>query len=148
MKIKFNWGTGIFIVIVLFVSIFIGFIIYSFSHDINLVSEDYFPEEIAYESTLQKIKNTGELKEKITHQITDDKIVVKFPDGFLSKDITGNIHFFYITNYKHDKKYKIHLNNKNKQSFDLKKLKKGRYTIKIDWLYKEKGFYQEIKTTL
>jgi hypothetical protein len=148
MKIKFNWGTGIFIVIVVFLAFFASFIIYSFSHKINLVSEEYFPEEIAYESTLQKIRNSNGLKEKITYKITDEHIILKFPDGFLSNEIKGTVHFFYITDYNHDKKITINLNNEREQYFDLKEIIKGRYTIKIDWSYKETGYYQEIKTSL
>ena len=112
MKIKFNWGTGIFLVIVAFVAFFVSFIIYSFSHEINLVSEDYFPEEIAYEKTIQKIKNTQNLKQSVSLNIQDELLDVIFPENFDFDKIEGNIHFFYITDYKQDKKYIIDLNNK------------------------------------
>lgn len=148
MKLNFNWGTGIFIVIIAFVSFFTGFIIYSFSHDVNLVSKDYFPDEIAYESTIEKIKNSNKLSEKIDLVKINDKIELIFPQGFLYTKISGSIHFFYITSYKEDKKFEIKLNNTGKQVFEVKDFKKGRFTIKIDWLYNKSAYYQEIKTTL
>ena len=145
MKLKFSWGTGILITIIVFVTFFVSFIFFSLTHDVNLVTKDYFPEEIAYESTLQKIKNTQKLTEKISFKREENTLEIIFPKDLEYEKITGKIHFFYITSYRKDKKYKIKLDHSGKQVFDINDFQKGRYTIKFDWLYKEKEYYQEIK---
>ena len=145
MRIKFNWGTGIFITIIVFVTFFVGFIFFSLTHDVNLVTKDYFPEEIAYESTLQKIKNTQKLTQKISYNKTKKTIEIIFPEAYDYKKVIGQIHFYYISSYRNDKRFRIQPNQFGKQIFALSEFKKGRYSIKIEWSYNEKVYYQEIK---
>ena len=91
MKIKFTWGTGIFITIIIFVSFFTSFIIFSLTQDINLVSKDYFPEEIAYGQKLDKIKNADALKDKITIEQKEDQLVIFYPKNYENENIKGII---------------------------------------------------------
>ncbi len=148
MKIKITWGTGLLITIIVFVSFFLSFLFFSLTQDVNLVSKDYYPDEIAYETKLQKIKNTNLLKEKITLEKKDDKIIIYFPKMKGNSIITGHINFYYIKNYRYDAKFKIETNSNLRQIFFVEKLKKGRYNIMIDWSFNNQNYFQEFKITL
>lgn len=54
MKIKFNWGTGIVIAMVLFMTFILTFVYKSltpqYTHD--LVSEDYYKDELLYQKEI------------------------------------------------------------------------------------------------
>lgn len=144
MKIKFNWGTGLFITIILFISFFVSFIIFSFSKERNLVTKDYFPDEIAYDLKLEKIKNTNALEQKINTNLTGKNLEIVFPDYFKkSEKINGTITLYYIKSYKQDKKYKINTDKSNKQFINCEKMPAGRYKINIDWEYDGKKYYQQ-----
>ena len=147
MKIKFTWGTGIFITIIIFVSFFTSFIIFSLTQDVNLVSKDYFPEEIAYESKLQKIKNANELKDKIKIEQEENQLTIFYPETFENKDLSGIIKFYFVTSYRYDKEFKVNMIN-NKQIINFHKYKKGRYYLQIDWIVDETEYFQEFKITL
>ncbi len=144
MKIKFTWGTGIFITIIIFVSFFISFIIFSFTKGVNLVTKDYFPDEIAYDIKIEKIKNSNTLKSKIQFAVNNKILKIVFPEEINSpKKVNGTVLLYFIKSYKKDKIFNINLNNKREQYFDLSKFPQGRYTVKIDWNYQNKDFYQE-----
>lgn len=146
MKIKFTWGTGLLITIIVFVTFFISFIVFSLTQDINLVSKDYFPDEIAYETKLQKIKNANNLKENISIEKKDDKIIFKYPKN-LKTQISGTILFYYVTDRNFDVDFKIEPNLDNQQLIYIEKLKKGRYYIQIDWSSNKSDYFQEFKIT-
>jgi len=142
MKIKISWGTGLLITIITFVTFLVSFALFSLTQTVNLVSKDYFPEEIAYSTKLEKLKNTDKLKEKITIEQIDNQITINFPKEFENKEIKGKIKFYYITNFKFDVNMKVNLNN-NKQIINIKQYKKGRYFIQIDWKVEGKTYFQE-----
>lgn len=147
MKIKFTWGTGIFITIIIFVSFFTSFIIFSLTQDINLVSKDYFPEEIAYGQKLDKIKNADALKDKITVEQKENKLIIIYPQNFKNKNISGKIKFYYVTDSKFDIDIDINITD-HKQIINLLKYKKGRYYLQIDWKNIETEYFQEFKITI
>lgn len=144
MKFKFTWGTGILLTIILFVSFFISFVIFSFTKDVNLVTEDYFPDEIAYDLKINKIKNTNALKEKVTFHTKNNILKVTFP-SFIShrKKIKGTILLYYIKSYKNDKIFNIKLDKEKSHFIDINTFPKGRYSVKVDWSYNNKNYFQE-----
>ncbi len=144
MKFKFTWGTGIFLTIIIFVSFFVSFIIFSFTKDVNLVTKDYFPDEIAYDIKIQKIQNTNSLKEKLIFSLNNRVLKIKFPSLIKNnKNISGTILFYYIKSARKDIIYPLNINDKKEQFIDLTRLEKGRYTIQVDWTYNNKSYFQE-----
>jgi len=144
MKFKFTWGTGILLTIIIFVSFFISFMIFSFTKDVNLVTKDYFPDEIAYGIKIQKIQNTNALKEKLSFNLNNNVLKIKFP-SFIDKQkrISGTILFYYIKSARKDIIYPVNINKENSQFIDMKGFEIGRYTVKADWTYKDKSYFQE-----
>lgn len=147
MKIKFTWGTGLLITIITGVTFFVSFILFSLTQDINLVSEDYFPKEIAYEAKIKRINNADKLSEKISVKTENNKIIISYPKDKLN-DISGEILLYYVTSYRHDKTISIKPNTEAKQIINSSNLQKGRYYVKIEWLANNIKYFQEFKITL
>lgn len=145
MKIKFNWGTGIFIVITLFLSFFIGVIIFSFNQKINFVSKDYYPKEIEYQKQIEKIKNYNALNQSVNCVLSQNKIKICFPEFFRNKEVKGEIHFFYIKDYEQDTKYYIKFDSDICQTINVENFPKGRYYVKIDWTIDSVSYFKEFK---
>ena len=70
MKIKINWGTGIVIAMLLFMTFILQFVYRSFdsknSHD--LVSKDYYKDELYYQQEIDKMNNANKLEQNITFE--------------------------------------------------------------------------------
>jgi hypothetical protein len=131
---KINWGSGITIVIVLFLVITIAqvLIIHNFV-DYDLVEEEYYAAEIKYQSQIEKIKRARDLSEPLKVKLSEDIIEFEFPTIFKSNKVVGSIYFYKPSDDLLDKSLRIQLNENNKASFPTKDLASGLWKVKIDW---------------
>jgi hypothetical protein len=140
---KFNWGTGILITIVIFFLAIVGIFIYSSNLDINLVEENYYEKEIAYQEKIDRIKNTEALEGKILIQLEDKVLRIDFPDFFNGKKSEGHILFYRPSDPAKDFVVSLQLNDSSFQAVDASRLDPGRYMVKIDWTTDGVSYYIE-----
>lgn len=143
MIMKFNWGTGILLTIILFILAVVGFYIYSSNLDINLVEENYYEKELAYQQKIDRIKNTGQLPEPVIVKLEKKQLILDFPQIFNGKEIDGNILFYRPSDPNKDFTVALQLNDSVSQAIDASRLDPGRYVIKIDWIVDGKAYYYE-----
>lgn len=134
---KINWGTGIVIGMVIFIS-FILFLVVNmltddrFNHD--LVTEEYYQRELHYQEEIDAETNAFSLEENIKDYRVKDGWVVEFPENLELSKISGDLNFYRPSNKKLDfsipldlKKRKIHISEDQ--------LVGGRWNINIYWKY-------------
>jgi hypothetical protein len=133
MKMKFNWGTGIFLVIVLFFLAVIAFFIYISNLDINLVEDNYYEKELAYQQRIDKLSNTSSLPGKIEVSQEPGVVIIQFPrlDSILTSE--GTILFYRPSDPKKDFTVPIQLNDSCRQVLNISRIDKGKWVIKLDW---------------
>lgn len=136
-----NWGKGIFIFYSLFVIAILWVVVFSFSVDVNLVSNDYYQQEIAYESQIERIKNTDTLAEKPTIVLKSNFVELTFPANLKPK---GTILFFRPSDSSQDRRIAIALGANGKQQVDFSTQEGGKWIAKLTWSQDEKEYYQEI----
>jgi hypothetical protein len=139
---KFNWGTGIVLAFIGFISFIMYFIITMnvderFEHE--LVTEDYYAEELAYQNDIDKLNNANTLKENVSYVITEEGLTINFPEALDYKNITGKVFLYRPSNKQLDFETAISLSNSNLLIPD-KRLVDGRWNIKIDWQYKGNSY--------
>lgn len=146
---KINWGTGIVIAIVCFIS-FILYLVISmitqpeFNHD--LVVEDYYGQELQFQADLDHEENAKTLKTNVKWEKTDTGIVIQFPNDLDYKLIKGNMFLYRPSNKQLDFEIPISLSNHNLLIPD-KRLLDGRWNIKIDWQYNQKAYLYKTEIT-
>lgn len=137
MKIKINWGWGVVIALAAFM-IFIGSIVFQLifdkKYDHQLVSENYYKDELLYQLEVDKIERAKQLSENLRVQNKDGKLSIIFPQNMNFSAIQGTIYFQYTMDEKFDFNQKIELLNPVFE-VDSTKLKKGTWHIKVDWNY-------------
>ena len=135
---KFNWGTGIVLAFIGFISFIMYFVISMSTNksiESDLVTEDYYGQELEFENDLNKQKNAQHLKEDITWKHAQDGLVFTFPKDMDPSDITGKV-FLYRPSNKHlDFESSISLSEHHLLIPD-NRLLDGRWNIKIDWEYR------------
>ncbi|PJB00045.1 MAG: hypothetical protein CO128_01655 [Ignavibacteriales bacterium CG_4_9_14_3_um_filter_30_11] len=139
-KVRYNWGWGILISIIVFLLIMAGLIIFSMNKDVDLVSKDYYKNEIEFQSQIDK-ENKSKLLNKIV-EIHFDKnnLVIVFPD---STNISGVLNFYRPSDSNLDFKIPIKLTDSNKLFVALNKFVKGFWKVKINWEEDDFNFYSE-----
>ena len=116
---------------------------YSMTLDVNLVAEDYYQQELAYEEQIIRMKNTEGLAEKPTFGFSANKkfIVLTFPENHLPEE--GKITLFRPSDFTQDRKFKLNLDDENQQGFVSESLMPGLWKAKLLWAKDGKSYYQE-----
>ncbi|MEN8191824.1 MAG: FixH family protein [Bacteroidota bacterium] len=141
---KFNWGTGITIVIILFLIISIGqVLVIHYLVDYDLVVEEYYEEEIKYQDQIDKLERTKNLPEQLQIKLVNKVIEFTFPSIFESESITGAINFYKPSDDLLDKVQTIKLNKENKTFTDTKQLTTGLWRVKVEWNVDTIKYYNE-----
>lgn len=143
MKIKFNWGTGIVLAFLIMISGIIYLVSIAVQQDFDLVDKDYYQKSVNYQQHIAKIRNTEALPEKIRFEQTSDTLKMTFPNLGNVQEYSGEIHFYSPVAEKRDTTLAVKPNAGFVQSIDLKKLKPGRFMVKIDWSANQVDYYQE-----
>lgn len=142
MKIKWNWGTGIFLALIAMMT-FVGFLVSkTFDYKINKVSDDYYERGLNHTEQMERVENTKAFAQGF-EVIYSDNCVVKFPAYFIGKDIEGEIVFFRPSDYEQDKKFKVGLDKNGEQAFELDHFLKGRYIVKVTFAHESVPYYLE-----
>jgi hypothetical protein len=140
---KFNWGTGIVLALVIMVSGMIYLVSIAVRQDYDLVDKDYYQKSITYQQHIEKVRKNEALSEKIKFELSEKSLKLTFPNLAGFKDYTGEIHFYSPVEERRDLTVKINLDDLHSQQIDLKSIEKGRYQVKIDWNASGTEYYQE-----
>lgn len=144
---KFNWGYGITIFLIIFVLFTLGLLYKANQQNIDLVTTNYYEEELAF----QELKDKKALAEKhfkkqITFSIENDTLFLKFPDEVTEK-ISGEITFFKPSDAKLDLKFEFE-NDTNLLHYPLNLFSNGMYKVRIDWQHNNNEYYNELTIKL
>lgn len=139
MKINWNWGTKLFIAIVMFMSLIIGFVIFSFNNDVSLVEKDYYPKGQEYQQRLNEIKNASFKRDFFKIEQLAEDVTLNCPD--LHAD-TASIYFFRPSDTKLDRIFDISSGD-TIFVFGKAGFKRGKYLLKVYWNSDNVGYYFE-----
>lgn len=148
-KMKWNWGTGI----VLAMLGFIGFILYfvitmstnkKYSHD--LVTEDYYAKEMAYQKEIDAETNTHNLIKKIVSKRVSNGWQLRFPKEFDTDQIKGTIVLYRPSNQQLDFELPLVFTDHVFRIPD-NSLIQGRWNIIMEWVYQDQSFMYKEKIT-
>lgn len=148
MKIKWNWGTGIVIAMVLFMAFILQFVyrasmVAKYEH--SLVSEDYYKDEIHYQEEIDKVNKGTALKENISVIQNENGLLIRFPKEFEASSLSGTVYFQRLSNEKLDFSKDIKDNLSDHTIFiSDEQLVDGKWELKIDWKVKDESYmYKE-----
>ncbi len=139
---KFNWATGIVLAFIGFISFIMYFIVTMHTdakYDHDLVTEDYYKQELEFQNDIDKEKNSKDLTSNITWKKTNDGILIVFPEALKAEKISGKVFLYRPSNKQFDFDTAISLSNHNLLIPD-KRLLDGRWNIKVDWEYNGKSY--------
>ncbi|NNC44801.1 MAG: FixH family protein [Winogradskyella sp.] len=139
---KVNWGTSIVIAIIAFIGFILFFVIKmstNSKYDHDLVTEDYYHQELLYQTDIDKETNAKNLKEDVRITQLSDGIKITFPKDLDIALIKGKVFLYRPSNKQLDFEIPISLSNHNLLIPD-NRLLDGRWNIRIDWSYKENNY--------
>lgn len=144
MSIKFNWGTGIFIFIILFVVTMLGVVYLSFQQDNDLVDESYYPKGMKYQQEIDGRARALALSTLFIVEQVNDEVIVTYPVEFREMNFEkGEIFFYRPSAQKFDIKEEMKPGSDLKQTFSLSRFHSGKYIVKYSWIMGGEVYYDE-----
>ena len=144
---KFNWGTGIVMAFIAFISFILYFVIrMSTDEQTNheLVTKEYYKEELAYQKQIDAEKNAVTLGAQLKIKKSERGLIIQFPDNYKPEEITGKVSLYRPSNRHLDVDFPISLSNTHLLIPD-NQLVDGRWDIAISWQYKGNSFLHKEK---
>ena len=142
MTNRMNWGWSIVLAFSLFGAFIIALVVRSFQETIDLVSEDYYQQELGYQQQIDKMTNNQALLVPLTFTQQAQQLVVQFPAD-LAAEVKGEIHLFCPSDARSDQIMTIALNPQRQQIIATDGLITGRYKVKVDWTSRDAAYYTE-----
>jgi hypothetical protein len=116
-----------------------GLVIKTYQFKVDLVSEDYYGQELRYQETINKMNRSA----KIDWMQDSTFVVLKFPEGVRRDVINGKIEFYRPSDSARDFSIPIKLDENGNQRLQRDLFITGLYKIKIDWKLKGTDYYTE-----
>ena len=149
MKLKLNWGTGIVLAFIAFMSFILYFVITintDSAYDHDMVTESYYKKELAFEKQRNKEQKAKDLGLDLLVKKTENGLVVSFPERLDASGISGSVYLYRPSDKKLDFELPVSLSGSS-LLIPGQSLSDGRWNIEISWTYnKEEYFYQEAIT--
>ena len=140
---KFHWGIGVAVVIVIF-AIGVGILVYiASSQKVDLVSDDYYQQELNHQERIDETKRSADINKKVTVNISNSELKVIFPDFFQKGKLKGTNTLYRPSDRNNDIVIPLMLDSLNTQTILTTSFIKGLWRLKINWKYEKEKYYQE-----
>lgn len=145
---KINWGTGIVLAFVAFISFIVFFVVKMHTTtqaNHELVTEDYYKVELNYQKEIDAQKNAKSLSEEIQFKKTTEGLLLTFPEE-INEKTEGVISLYRPSNKHLDFTLPLRISNSYLLIPD-KSLLGGRWDIKVSWEENGKDYLHKEKIT-
>lgn len=137
-----SWGIRVILLCLGFV-VFMSALVYkSMQQRFDLVAEDYYSQELAYQNQMVKLNNQQESGVRIELVNGEEEFTIRFPKLSSDTAVKGTITFFRPSDSHKDIKVDIVLVN-GQQTLSKQKISRGLFKVKIDYQWAGKAYYYE-----
>ncbi|MCU0417407.1 MAG: FixH family protein [Cytophagaceae bacterium] len=124
--------------------VFILYLVYrTYGVNTDLVSENYYAMEIAYQDKLNKMQAAVDAGIHITTHRKDSLLYIEFNRPVIQHSTKGTITLYRPSEKKSDKTYPIDVNEGTTQIISLDHVDIGMYQLQVDWSNEHAAFYIE-----
>jgi len=142
---KFNWGTGILVFLILFLSASAVFIFFAMRQDVNLVHEDYYEQGVDYSAQMEVEARSAIYKDSLKTYMEDETFVVGFKKSLASRIDSGSVLLFRPSSSSLDVSIPFGQTDST-LIIPMSNLVTGRYILKLSWY--SKGLKYKVDETI
>ena len=138
---KFNWGTGILIFLILFLSASAVFIVFAMKQNVNLVHKDYYEKGVDYSEQMKVDARSVQFYDAVQTHLEEESLVVNFKESLKSSIDSGSVLLFRPSDSNLDFSMPFDF-SENSLRIPKSNLIPGRYILKLNWY--SKGLKYEV----
>ena len=144
---KLNFGHGILLFILLFMTGIIVLVYQCSKHPADLVSASYYEQELKYSDQMMKEKNALLLADEIRINYNQNQrvVVFNFPAFYNRENLSGKITFYKPDNARLDFSKQVLANDRYEQVIETSGMAHGYWNVQVNWKAGETPYYSEAK---
>jgi hypothetical protein len=140
-----NFGKWI-VVAFIFFAVFIGTLVtVCVRQDVNLVSKEYYQDELQYQQKLDKINNANHLAHQPSIEVGNGSIKISFAEASTAQK--GVLKIQRPSNIKLDREFSLQPDQPT-QEFNLGNWEPGLYRASLSWTMNDKEYFIEKQIVL
>jgi hypothetical protein len=144
----FNWGHKLTLGFLAFAGMIVYMVIQSMNTRYDLVSSDYYKEELQYQQVIDGTSRANQLSSRVTVTQSGNQLNIQLPNEMQHKTVTGSLLFYSANNSKKDKTIALQINEQAMQIIDSRAFIPGNYTVKIRWQSNGEQYFTEVPVTI
>ena len=122
-----------------------GFLVFKAStEEFDLVTKDYYDQELKYQQIIDQSANTSNLSTPVTIEKREGELRISFPDAMKDKKKQVDFYLYYAADAKKDFRKSFEV-NENELTQALPVGMKGMYELKLSWEAEGVKYYFEQK---
>jgi hypothetical protein len=129
---KFDWGTGIFIFLALFLLGSAAFIIFAMRQDVNLVHKDYYEKGVDHSEQMNTNSRSADFINALSVSLQNDFLKIDIEETLSAQIDSGTVLLFRPSNSKNDVSVPV-VKSAKVVLVPKKDLLNGRYIMKFSW---------------
>jgi nitrogen fixation protein FixH len=144
------WPYAIIATFVLFAG-YIGYMVkQAMGSKVELVSKEYYQEELAHQQRMESVARTANLAEGIRTEVTPEthQLQITLPQEFKGKTLNGTLHFFRPSNPELDFKIPLNADANLQQSVNTRRMQAGLWRLRMSFTVDGQSYYHEKEFTL
>jgi hypothetical protein len=142
-----NWGNKIILVFAVFVSGILYMVFKAGSYNTDLVTTDYYEQELKYQQTIDAVERTNSLTSRVSCTVSGEHIEIQFPAEMHNNILDAEVWLYCIADKQKDIKRKFSTSD-GKIAMPFLPANKGLHEIKLSWVSKGETYYYKQKILL
>lgn len=139
--LNISWGTGVMVVFIAFAAMMVTLVVKSNRTHFDLVTKDYYQEELAYQEKIDAMNNVMGLKSGFQWKQNEKNLILSIPEELKAQKINGECWFYFPSDARMDVRIPLNMNGKGEQYFSKKEFRPGAYQVKLSCEVKGVHYY-------
>ncbi|WMN11826.1 FixH family protein [Marivirga salinae] len=131
-----HWGNKITLVFIGFVILIVSMVIFSTQQEFDMVEENYYEEEIAYQGKMDEIKNGNEWNGTVSVKQESNNLALLFEGA---DKVKGKVKFFRASDANLD----FFIPISEEVNIPVEKFKAGNWKVSFSWEAEGKKYFKE-----
>jgi hypothetical protein len=143
-----SWPRGIIIAYVIFVTLTLGFVAFTFTVKFDLVVPDYYNQTLTYQEQINRKQNMSMLSEPVLVQVSGGQIEIRFPGEITGMQPSGSIELYRPSDASLDVIIPVLPDSIGIQYISTSGLQSGVWILKLTMVTPDKEYYGEYPVNL
>ena len=139
-----SWPVGLIIFYTCFVTVVVGSCIILGKKRFDLVTPDYYAEELVFQDRIDAVNRVQRLSQKPSIEVVDHASVqLAFPEGMATQVERGSVVLYRPSDARKDQQVDLELDGNGEQTVTLAETQRGLWSVKLSWVMEDGAYFME-----